>query len=374
MRCAEHGSPGESRGSLQTSDLNKLRSISERYEYRVLACAMSDHIDSDPHLSARAPTLWKMLYKLVTFTSDWSVTISNCRLADSLSKSIWTVRRLLNQLERAGYIIREMRAGQISRIYVRFPADAIAKIERENKPRRPAVVAQTPGKTARGSGVHSYYLYNTNNNSQTQEQPPAPPPGDFVVALPTAPEQPSVEAKKNTETQDRAEDDLKIDNLTRKIQKIDSELAELKKVPRPAAYTERLDGENAIAWMRRIEKNKTEVQRDAEEKEKYLERIRGQLDNEIIGIQNRYRVPKTEKNEDYKWARTLSQKLIERIKISTNQRVGEEIVRCLRYGNLPAGADGRPRSVEHSANIFLSVARKGAWTTPRFMIGGALNG
>src|SRR5690606_14283601 len=89
-----------------------------------------------------------------------------------IDRSIWTVRRLLSELEQLGYIYRQFNHGKMSKIYVRFPQEFLDKIQKETKPRNRSKCT-TPGINQRGQTSGSYYLYNTNNNNRDCTTVPA---------------------------------------------------------------------------------------------------------------------------------------------------------------------------------------------------------
>ncbi|WP_423064290.1 winged helix-turn-helix domain-containing protein [Candidiatus Paracoxiella cheracis] len=109
-----------------------LKALWQDKEYRLFPRAVLRYLRHDQAITDAAKLCWQTLFEFAFFDSTWSITISKNELARELNKSPSTIARLLNQLEKSGYIKRHQRiednAWQASCIDVRLPQAAIAQL------------------------------------------------------------------------------------------------------------------------------------------------------------------------------------------------------------------------------------------------------
>src|SRR5690606_28328969 len=102
-----------------SSNLYCIKNIIETRQYSIYSTAMEEAINKDSRLSGSSAKLWRTLRVLVNANDDWSILISNAALAKKIDRSVWTIRRILSELEKFGYIYRKFNNGKMSKIYVR---------------------------------------------------------------------------------------------------------------------------------------------------------------------------------------------------------------------------------------------------------------
>ena len=109
-----------------------IQSLCQNKEYRNFPVELLRHFRRQSNISDAAVMCWQALHEMAFFDKNWSVQISKNGLSKELNKSSATVARLLNELEREGYIWRSQKKYKgydlSSRIYVTLPQDAIDAI------------------------------------------------------------------------------------------------------------------------------------------------------------------------------------------------------------------------------------------------------
>ena len=112
-----------------------IQTLCQNKEYRNIPVELMRHFRQQSTISASAVLCWQALYEMAFFDKDWSIQISKNGLAKELNKSPATVARLLNELERHGYIWRSQNKYKgydlSSRIYVTIPPEAIETISKK---------------------------------------------------------------------------------------------------------------------------------------------------------------------------------------------------------------------------------------------------
>ena len=123
-----------------------IQSLWQNKEYRNVPVELTRHFRRQTNISSTAVMCWQALHEMAFFDKDWSIQISKRSLAKEINKSHTTVARLLNELEREGYIWRSQKKYKgydlASRIYVTLSQDAIDAIAA--KPDRKKVATEFP--------------------------------------------------------------------------------------------------------------------------------------------------------------------------------------------------------------------------------------
>ena len=121
-----------------------IQSLCQNKEYRNFPVELLRHFRRQSNISDSAVMCWQALYEMAFFDKDWSIQISKNSLSQEINKSPASVARLLNELEREGYIWRSQKKYKgydlSSRIYVTLPQDAIDAIA--EKPDRKKVAQE----------------------------------------------------------------------------------------------------------------------------------------------------------------------------------------------------------------------------------------
>jgi len=117
-----------------------LQFLNDRYEYRIFAVAILDHILVDSKLSDGAKTLWMTLYRGAGLTKDMKCEASVSFLKNMTGKSESTLWRLIRELRKNSYLNVETREGKdgknLPNIYgPRLPATVIKSIKSTATPR-----------------------------------------------------------------------------------------------------------------------------------------------------------------------------------------------------------------------------------------------
>ena len=112
-----------------------IQSLWQNKEYRNIPVELSRHFRQQSTISDAAVLCWQALHEMAFFDKDWSVQISKNCLSEEINKSPPTTARLLNELERHGYIWRSQNKYKgydlSSRIYVTIPPEAIEAISQK---------------------------------------------------------------------------------------------------------------------------------------------------------------------------------------------------------------------------------------------------
>ena len=98
----------------------KIQYYFDTKEYRLCPYGLKKHIRRS-NLSSGARECFDFLLDEATFSGDWSTEISRGNIAFELNKKEKSISRLLLELERAEYIIREQRPSKSSIIYINLP-------------------------------------------------------------------------------------------------------------------------------------------------------------------------------------------------------------------------------------------------------------
>jgi len=121
-----------------------IQSLWQNKEYRNIPVELSRHFRQQSNISASAVLCWQALHEMAFFDKDWVIQISKNALAKELNKSPTTVARLLNELERHGYIWRSQSKYKgynlPTKIHVIIPPEAIEAISK--KPDRKQVAKE----------------------------------------------------------------------------------------------------------------------------------------------------------------------------------------------------------------------------------------
>ena len=130
--------------NLKTLSNQVIQSLWQNKEYRNFPVELLKHFRRQSNISDAAVMCWQALYEMAFFDKDWSIQISKNSLSQEINKSPASVARLLNELEREGYIWRSQKKYKgydlSSRIYVTLPQDAIDAIA--EKPDRKKVAQE----------------------------------------------------------------------------------------------------------------------------------------------------------------------------------------------------------------------------------------
>lgn len=118
----------------------ELKYLSERYEYRVLAASVMDHILIDADLSDGARTLWLILYRSSALTKTFSIVASAGFLKIKTGRSEATLWRQIRELKTKGYLSVVKQTGPegeaLPNIYgPRLPKYVVKKIKETATPR-----------------------------------------------------------------------------------------------------------------------------------------------------------------------------------------------------------------------------------------------
>ena len=112
-----------------------IQSLWQNKEYRNIPVELMRHFRQQSNISASAVLCWQALHEMAFFNKDWVIQISKNGLAKELNKSPTTVARLLNELERHGYIWRSQSKYKgynlPNKIYVTIPPEAIEAISKK---------------------------------------------------------------------------------------------------------------------------------------------------------------------------------------------------------------------------------------------------
>lgn len=114
--------------------------LNERYEYRVIATSVMDHILMESDLSDGAKTLWLILYRASALNLDMQVEASITFLVNKTGRSQATLWRQIRELKKGGYLNVVTRRGvdkeMLPNIYSpRLPDSVIELIKLTAKPR-----------------------------------------------------------------------------------------------------------------------------------------------------------------------------------------------------------------------------------------------
>ncbi|NQY42725.1 MAG: hypothetical protein HRT87_05205, partial [Legionellales bacterium] len=154
-------------------------------------------------ISSGAKECFRLLYDEATFSNNWSTRISRKQIAYELGtaekpKNINAVSKLLAELEKSKYIIRDRNIGGASTIYINFPEDVINDIE--DTPDRKRVEAikikkcgtisdtiptqkRVEGLRKNASSTIYNNIYNTNNTKQDTSNPKSNSPKEKSVVV-----------------------------------------------------------------------------------------------------------------------------------------------------------------------------------------------
>ena len=117
------------------NELALFKEIWKTKEYRSFPKSILKYLRNDSSLCDSAVLCWLTLYEFAFFNDNFEIQISKKELANELSKSITTIGRILDQLEKAGYIIKYNNiinsVCQKTIIAVRFPQEALQDILKE---------------------------------------------------------------------------------------------------------------------------------------------------------------------------------------------------------------------------------------------------
>jgi hypothetical protein len=163
--------------------------LAERYEYRVMATSVMDHILFEADLSDGARTLWLILFRGAALNEGVRCEASVSFLKNKTGRSEATLWRQIRELRSLGYLEVETRKGlegeSLPNIYgPRLPATIVAVIKQTAIPRE--VVSKQIADHEYAATTRDYEkAYNTIQPSPEPQQP------DHPEALATAQEQKS---------------------------------------------------------------------------------------------------------------------------------------------------------------------------------------
>jgi len=118
----------------------QLQYLNERYEYRILATSVIDHVLLRSGLSDAAKILWLNLYRLAALKPGMKTEASATYLKVATGKSESTIWRLIKELREGGYLLVVTRNGtdgeSLPNIYgPRLPMKEMEKIRKSATPR-----------------------------------------------------------------------------------------------------------------------------------------------------------------------------------------------------------------------------------------------
>ena len=114
--------------------------LNERYEYRVIATSVMDHVLMESDLSDGAKTLWLILYRASALNLNMQVEASITFLVNKTGRSQATLWRQIRELKEGGYLDVKTRRGadkeMLPNIYSpRLPDHIVTMIKATAKPR-----------------------------------------------------------------------------------------------------------------------------------------------------------------------------------------------------------------------------------------------
>lgn len=138
--------------------------LNERYEYRVIACSIVDHVMTASCLSDGAKILWTVLYRDAALNHSMKCMASTSFLEVKIGKSRATIWRLIKELRASGYLDVENRrlsdGTSLPNIYgPRLPVDVVRNIKK-NATKREVVSKKITADQLSGSSRDYEIPYN----------------------------------------------------------------------------------------------------------------------------------------------------------------------------------------------------------------------